>query len=211
MIMFVLVPGESEGVFKADVWSLRGHQTITGSWSKGEDNIMQIKFKYKLLTRSTIWAPIFFNGRFDRARDALTGVWGQSDDIERSMGEMELRRIPAHYLTVYPSIKELRDNKPRALWRFAIAAVRKDIQRSHWAWSYFSQRRRDRETVISLSVRDRWFGPPLSADEIETLHGITRRLLPSDGCFYNSKMDRIRAYTCVHGWVLNTASLVSRC
>jgi hypothetical protein len=198
MMTFVLVPGEAERDFKADIWSLNGRQTITGSWSMGEDDVMQIKFKFKLSLSSTLWAPMFFNGRFDPEHDALTGVWGRSAKLESSMGIMELRRIPSRYLTVYPSIKELRDNKLLALWKFAIAAVRNDIRREHWTWSYFSERRDDRKTVVSLLVRSRWFGSPLNAEETGTLLEITRRLIPSDACFYDSMVDRIRAFTCVH-------------
>jgi hypothetical protein len=206
MMTFVLMPaGERE--FKADVWSSKGRQKIVGSWSMGDDDVMQIKFELSFL--SPLWAPISFNGRFDPERDALTGVWnwsvnaltsarGWSGD-ESSEGIMEFRRIPSCYLVVYPSFKELRDNKPRALWKFAIAAVRNDILRDHWTWSYFSQRRDDRKTVISLSVRSRWFGPPLSGEEYETCIAILPRLLPDDACFYDSMIDRIRAYTCVHG------------
>jgi Vacuolar sorting-associated protein 13, N-terminal len=199
MMSFALVPGESEHSFKADVCFLNGRQTIAGSWSKGEDNVIQIKFKYKILITSAIWAPVFFNGRFDPDRDALTGVWGRSADVEKSLGKMEFRRIPPCYLAVYPSIKEFRDNKSRALWRFAIGAVRNDIRRKHWTWSYFSQRRDDRKTMVSLLIRFRWFGLPLSTEETETLNKITRRLIPSDACFYGSKVDHIRSYTCVHG------------
>jgi hypothetical protein len=195
---FVLVPGEGEHDFKADVWSLRGRQTISGSWSKGEDDVMQIKFKYKTDFSSTLWLPIFFDGRFDPERESLTGVWGWSAEPESSMAMVEFRRIQPRYLTVYPSIKELRDNKPRALWRYAISAVRNDIQREHWTWSYFSQRRDDRKTAVSLSVRSRWFGPPLSDVESETLIAIIRRLTPDDACFYGSKTDHIRVYTCLH-------------
>jgi hypothetical protein len=198
MMTFVLVPGEGERDFKADIWSLNGRQTITGSWSKGEDDVMLIKFKFKLSISSTLWAPMFFNGRFDPEHDALTGVWGRSAKLEGSMGIMEFRRIPPRYLTVYPSINELQDGKPRALWRFAISAVRNDIRREHWTWSYFSQRRDDRKTVVSLLVRSRWFGRPLSADETVSLRVITRRLIPSDACFYDSMVDHIRAFTCVH-------------
>jgi len=111
---------------------------------------------------------------------------------------MEFRRIPSCYLVVYPTIKEFRDNKPRALWKFAIAAVLNDIRRDHWTWSYFSQRRDDRNTVISLSLRSRWFGTPLSNEEYETICAIGPRLLPDDACFYDSMVDRRRAYTCVH-------------
>jgi hypothetical protein len=197
MLTFVLVPGEGKHDFKADIWSIKGRQTIAGSWSKGEDNVMQIKFKYKTVFSSTLWTPMFFDGRFDPERNALTGIWGFSTELESS-GMAEFRRIQPRYLTVYPSIKELRDNKPRALWKFAISAVRGDIRREHWSWLYFSLRRDDRMAVVSLSVRYRWFGPPLSVEEIETRVAILWRLIPDDACFYDSKVDHIRAFTCVH-------------
>ena len=198
MMTFVLVPGEGEHDFKTDVWSLKGHQTIAGSWSKGEDDVVQIKFRYKILFASTWWAPIFFNVRFDPERDALTGVWGVSVGLESPMGKMEFRRIPTHYLAVYPSIKELSDDKPRALWKFAISAVRNDIRRGRWSWSYFSQRRDNRKTIASLLIRHRWYGSPLNEEESGALLAVMRGLLPNDACFYHSMIDRIRAYTWVH-------------
>jgi hypothetical protein len=198
MMTFVLEPAEGENDFKADVWSLQGRQTIVGSWSKGEDDVIQIKFKMSFSSASVLWASLFFSGHFNPERDALTGIWGLSVELKSPKGKMEFRRILPSYLTLYPSIKEFRDNKPRALWRFAIAAVRSDIRRGRWAWSYFSQRRDDRKTIVPLLVRSRWFGPPLSAEETRTLHAITRRLTPADACFYDSKVDHIRAYTWVH-------------
>ncbi len=153
MMTFILVPTEGEHDFKADVWSLQGRQRITGTWFKSEDDVMQIKFKMSFSDEGfawtsisyagSIWASVFFDGRFDPERDALTGVWGQSAEVENVKGKMEFRRIQPRHLTVYPSIKELRNNKPRALWRFAIAAARNDIRRGSWAWSYFSERRRN--------------------------------------------------------------------
>ena len=193
MMAFVLVPGEGECDFKASGSSIKGRQTIAGSWSKGEDDVIQIKFKISFL--SAFWDPIFFIGRFDPERDALTGVWGWSAELESSKGKMEFRRILPCYLRVYPSIKELSENKSRALWRFAIAAVRNEIRRDHWTWSYFSQRRDDRKSIVSLLVRSRWFGPPLTTEDTETLHAITRRLVPDDALFYDSKVEHIRAYT----------------
>ena len=198
MVTFILVPVEGGHDFKADAWTLQGRQTITGSWSQEKDGVLQIQFKMTFSNDGLIWASIFFNGRFDAERDALTGIWGLSTELEDFKGKMEFRRIPPCYLIVYPSIKELQDNKPRALWRFAISAVRNDIRRGCWAWSYFSQRRDDRKTIIPLLVRSRWFGPPLNAEETKTFHTITRRLTPADACFYDSKADHIRAYTYVH-------------
>jgi Vacuolar sorting-associated protein 13, extended-chorein len=196
MMTFVLVSGEGERGFKASGWSLKGRQKIAGSWSKGEDDVMQIKFKISFL--SALWDPIYFNGHFDPERDALTGVWGPSAHLENSTDKAEFRRIPPHYLTVYPSIKELCEDKPRATWRFAIAAVRNDILRNNWSWSYFFQRRDDRNTLVSLLVRSRWFGQPLSAEETGTLYAIIRRLIPDDACFYDSKVEYIHAHACVH-------------
>jgi hypothetical protein len=198
MMTFILVPAEGDHDFRAGGWTLQGRQTITGSWSQGEDDAMQIEFKMSFSNDALIWDSIFFDGLFDPERDALTGIWGLSAELESFEGKMEFRRIPPRHLTVYPNIKELRDNKPRALWIFAIAAVRNDIRRGRWAWSYFSQRRDDRKTIVPLLVRYRWFGVPLNAEETKTLHTITRRLTPADACFYDSKADHIRAYTWVH-------------
>src|SRR6266403_1135392 len=195
MTTFILVPAEGEHDIKGEAWTRQRRQTITGSWSKGEDDVIQIKFKMSISYEGLIWASIFFYGRFDPERDVLTGIWGQSADFENFKGKMEFRRVQPSYLTVYPSIKDLRDNKPRALWIFAIAAVRSDIRRGHWTWSYFSQRRDDRETIVPLLVRSCCFGMPLSAEETKTLHAITRRLTPADACFYGSNADHIRAYT----------------
>jgi hypothetical protein len=194
MMTFILVPAEGEHNFKADVWSLRGRHTIAVSLLKGKDDVIQIKFKISF--PSGIWDPITysFNGHFDPERDALTGAFSNKFDT----GEMEFRRIPPCYLAAYPSIKEIRDDKPRALWRFAISAVLNEIRRNYWAWSYFSQRRNDRETIVPLLVRDRWFGVPLSYEENGMLDSIAVRLMPGDACFYDSKVDLIRAHTCIH-------------
>ncbi|KAH9045946.1 hypothetical protein EDB84DRAFT_1633013 [Lactarius hengduanensis] len=196
MMTFVLEPADGEREFKAKAWSNRGRYTITGSWSKGENDIMEINFKMTFHTIS--WSAIFFSGRFDAERDALTGVWGLSADTENSGGPMEFRRIPPRHLTVYPSIKELSDNKPRALWGFAIAAVRNDVRRERWSWSYFVQRRDDRKAVLSLVVRYCYFGEPLDDEETERCCAAVQRLTSADACFYSSRIDHIRANTRVH-------------
>jgi hypothetical protein len=196
MVTLVLEPGAVDHEVKANGWSNRGRYTVTGSWSMGEDDVMEIELK--MTFRTAFWAPIFFNGRFDPERDALTGIWDVSTDPENSSGLMEFRRIAPRHLTVYPSIKELSDNKPRAQWKFAIAAVRNDIRRDRWSWSYFSQRRDDRETVISLTIRTLFFGTPPNDEEVQRLRTAVQRLTPADACFYSSKINRIRAYTWVH-------------
>jgi len=196
MMTFILVPAEGEQEIKADAWSLKGRYTITGSWSKGENGVIEIKLKMSF--PAGVWSQKYFSGHFDAERDALTGVWGYYSFLESSTSKMECRRIVPRYLTVYPNINELSDNKPRSLWRFAIAAVRNDVRRDHWSWTYFSQRRDDRESMIPLLVRHRSFGLSLSAEENQTLYGIPPRLTSTDACFYSSSADHIRAGTWVH-------------
>jgi len=196
MITLVLEPAEGEREVKANAWSNRRRHTLTGSWSTGENDILQLKLKMAFGT--AFWSPVVFNGHFDPERDALTGVLDRAADSEASSSRMEFRRILPRHLIAYPSIKEVSDNKPRALWKFAIAAVRNDIRRDSWSWSFFSQRRDDRETVISLTIRSLFFGTPPDDEEREKLCEVVQRLTPADACFYSSKIDRLRAYTWVH-------------
>jgi hypothetical protein len=196
MITLALVPGRRDVELKANAWSIRGRSTVTWSWSKSGEDALQIKLKMTFATAS--WAPMYFNGRFDPKRDALTGVWDVSEYPDSSSGKMEFRRIPPHHLTLYPSIYELSQNKTRELWRFAIAAVRNNIHRESWSWSYFSQRRDDRETVISLTIRSLYFGKPSDDEEVSKLHETVQRLTPSDACFYSSVINHKRTHTWVH-------------
>ena len=207
MMTFVLEPANGEREFKAKAWSNKGRYKITGSWSIGENDTVDVKFK--MIYESVIWIATFFKGRFDAERDALTGVWGLSADMENPGGPMEFRRIQPRYLAVYPTIKELSDNKPRALWGFAIAAVRNDIRRERWSWSYFSQRRDDRKMVLTFVTRYLHFGEPLNDEETQRCCAASQRLTPADACFYASRIDYIRANTWVHESVLNLAHSVS--
>jgi hypothetical protein len=197
MMTLVLEPAEGEHELKANAWSNRGRHTVTGSWSEVKEGVLQIELKMTFAT--VTWDPIIFDGHFDPKRNALTGRYGdRSDDDSDESGIIEFRRIPPCYLAVYPSIKDLSQNKPRALWKFAIAAVRNDIRRDSWSWSFFSQRQDDRESVISLTIRFLFFGNPTDDEEDAKLCTAVQRLTPADACFYSSKINHIRAHTWVH-------------
>jgi hypothetical protein len=196
MTTIVLEPGDGEQDIRAKAWSCRRRFEVNGSWSKGEGDIIQIEFKMSSFETAYV-DPFFFKGLFDPERDAITGVWRMSE-LEASIGPMELRRILPHYLTAYPTIKELADDKPHALWKFAIAAVRNDIRRESWAWSYFSQRRDDRNSILSFTTRYYDFGAPLSFEEFDRMITITKRQTSADACFYESRSNYIRDNTWVH-------------
>jgi hypothetical protein len=196
MMTLVIEPADGEQDFKAKAWSNRGRFSITGSWSKGESDTLQITFK--MTFSNVIWIPVFFDGHLDLEHNALTGVWGYSSGQDSSMGPMEFRRIPPRYLTIYPSIYDLSTNKPRSVWKFAISAVRNDLHQERCSWSYLSQRRDDRRTVVSFTLRYLFFGKPLGTEEVRTLCGAVQRLTAADACFYGSIIERERAHTLVH-------------
>ena len=199
MITLVLVPAEGEHRIKANGWFSNGRCAVTGSWSRDENGVVKTNFKMTFDDVSLF--SVFFSGRFDIERRVLIGKWdylAEDTETDYPMGVMEFRRIPPCYLSLYPPIQELSNNKPRALWRFVIAAVRNDIRRDHWSWSYFAQRRDDRESVIPLLVRSRYFGRPLTGEEDMALAATLQRLTSADACFYHSKANLMRANTCLH-------------
>ena len=198
MTTMLLRPHEDERGFNGKTWSCEGCTNINWSWSKDESDIIEVKLK---IFAPNSFAPLHVKSRFYPERDALIGVWGwgwSELDLETPSGKMEFRRIPPLHLTAYPSMRELTDNKPRALWKFAIAAVRNDLLRENWSWSYFSQRRLDRITRISLTTRFNFFGVPLDSEEIYKLKAASKRLTSADACFYGSIVDKICANTWVH-------------
>jgi hypothetical protein len=199
MMTFVLEPADGRQAFKANAWSFRGKFMIAGSWYKGEDDITKVKFKMTFQRSQSVSWSAFFKGRFDAERDALAGFWGHSAGPGNRCGQMEFRRTPPRYLTMYPSLKELsNDNlKSRALWRFAIAAVRNDVRRERWSWSYFSQRRKDRVAVISMGIRYWHFGTPVNHED-QPCTAAAQRLTAADACFYFSRINRTAAYAQLH-------------
>jgi hypothetical protein len=83
------------------------------------------------------------------------------------------------------------------LWGFAIAAVRNDVRRERWSWSYFSQRRKDRLAVISLGIRYWHFGKPINHED-QPRTAAAQRLTAADALFYFSKINRTGARARIH-------------
>jgi len=198
MMTILLEFREDERGFVGKGWSCQGCPNINWSWSKDESDVIEVKLK---IFYTNTMHPLHFKSRFYPERDALIGVWGwdwSELELETPSGKMEFRRIPPLHFTAYPSMRDLTDNKPRALWKFGIAAVRNELRRENWSWSYFSQRRLDRITRISLTIRYNYFGTPLNQEDVDELNAATKRLTSADACFYGSIVNNIRANTWIH-------------
>lgn len=56
------------------------------------------------------------------------------------------------YRPFRPAPALLEDNKPKALWRFALDAIGSEVHEKNrkWSWGYFAERRDDRKDYVRL-------------------------------------------------------------
>jgi hypothetical protein len=113
----------------------------------------------------------------------LTGtVWDEEDpeDSKRPSGAFVFKRIAPEHMCFSPAPVELETNKSRALWTFAISAVRFDIRRNRWVWAFFKERRDIRKRFIELYIRSTTFGPSLSDEEWDELSRVMKQMTTAD-------------------------------
>ncbi|KAJ7177914.1 hypothetical protein C8R46DRAFT_1212646 [Mycena filopes] len=111
----------------------------------------------------------------DRNIQYYVGTWSEATDM------------------LLGTLVELAVNKPRALWAFAIDAVRFNIRRSRWTWSFFKERRDDRERFISLFMQ---LVVLPDEDVIEQLSRVNKKFTTADYRFYSSlAMKQLRTKT----------------
>jgi hypothetical protein len=82
----------------------------------------------------------------------------------------------------FPPPAVLQANSSKALWQFAIAAVRYGVRRGSWSWSFFKARADSRKRFIELYVRSTRFGRPLNRNEQEEL-GLLKKSFTTAGQF----------------------------
>lgn len=56
------------------------------------------------------------------------------------------------YRSFRPPAAEIEANRNRALWKFAINAIKTEVHEKHrqWSWAYFEERRNDRKAYVDL-------------------------------------------------------------
>ncbi|KAJ7126323.1 hypothetical protein C8R44DRAFT_980121 [Mycena epipterygia] len=152
----------------------------------------------------------YYTGTWNTAMETLSGTAGLEEDPAEHSLTFVFKRT--EYLRFAPAPVQLKTSKARALWTFAISAVRYDVRRDRWAWSFFKERRDSRRRFIELYVRSTAFGTPLTGLENEELKRLTKILTTSDTRFYYSLAEQeIRATTDHIGQVKGTFNTVDLC
>ncbi|KAJ7913942.1 hypothetical protein B0H13DRAFT_1612003 [Mycena leptocephala] len=196
MSSLVLTPSSTQGEVQYFTAADRATGTdfkIDGEGRVGDEpGTVSISFKRSFPRHSS---PQYYTGTWTAATETLTGTIGFSQDPATHMGLFVFKRIAPEYTCFTPRPVELQSNKPRALWIFAIAAVRFDVRRNRWSWSYFKERRDARRRFIELYIRSS-FGPPMTSSEREEWGRLLKTLTTADRRFYHSLGERkIRATT----------------
>ncbi|GAA5925213.1 hypothetical protein JCM10213_008734 [Rhodosporidiobolus nylandii] len=90
------------------------------------------------------------------------------------------------YRSFRPSQQEIDSNRNRALWKFAINAIRSEVHDKHkrWSWAYFAERRDDRKAYVRL-FKSKTLGT-ITIEESQDLVELEKKLDYKDIRFYRS-------------------------
>ncbi|GAA6006460.1 hypothetical protein JCM10207_004941 [Rhodosporidiobolus poonsookiae] len=90
------------------------------------------------------------------------------------------------YRSFRPPQKEIDRNRNRALWKFAISAIRSEVHDKHkrWSWAYFAERRDDRKAYVRLFKAKTL--ATISIEESQELVDLEKKLDYKDIRFYRS-------------------------
>ncbi|GAA5827080.1 hypothetical protein JCM11251_002234 [Rhodosporidiobolus azoricus] len=85
-----------------------------------------------------------------------------------------------------PTQKEIDSNRNRALWKFAITAIKSEVHDKHkrWSWAYFAERRDNRKAYVRL-FKTKTYGM-ITVEESQELVDLEKKLEYKDIRFYRS-------------------------
>lgn len=176
--------------------------TISGECTQQNVDLINFKFTQRFPTR---YASLYFSGEWHNETQSLAGTWGEESDPRTHPGVFLFKRTQPEPMTFFPAPSELQTNPSRALWKYAISAVRYGVRRSHWSWAFFEERAARRKRFIELYIRDTTFGRPLSRAEEDELGLLKKSFTVADSRFIHSIAEREIRHTTDHEYVLGVS------
>ena len=182
MIKFTFTKGEGESAFVAAGTHYRSadakNYEITGKWSPpSEDGRIPVELK---IVYATTWYDIELTGMFDPEENSLRGTMLIPTD--GATGEFVFKRDP-EFVRFYPAPSVI---DARKRWEFATTSVLNQIRRKAWSPTYILQRIRDGKRYMDSSLRLKYYGRDLTADEVAEFLALFPTLYEADTRFYAS-------------------------
>ena len=136
---------------------------------------MGLKFVY---TES--WPEIELEGKFDPEERSLRGTLKLYSGM--ITGDFVFKRSP-DFVRFYPSPST---TTARKRWEFATKAVLDKIRRESWSPAYLLQRIKDGKRYMDITIRTRYYGKPVDAEDDEEYNRLFTTMLAGDAQFYAS-------------------------
>ena len=179
--------------FKAVGRANRGDFAIDGQ-CREVDGVMKLSWKRSFPTQH--YPPQFWDGVWDPATSTISGTCGLDDMATSHPASFVFKRMTPEHTCFMPAPLDLEENKPRALWGFAIAAVLNDVRRKRYSWTFFKERRDNRKRYIELLIRLNY--GELNEEEQWELARIRQTLTAADARLYETRYDYELRTTPIH-------------
>ncbi|KAM5533025.1 hypothetical protein V8D89_013293 [Ganoderma adspersum] len=122
---------------------------ILGEYATEEDRTVVYSFTQHSVARSK---TTYWTGSLEDEGETLSGKWGYEKDHQPYT--FVFKRVPPEVLADRPHPKEFTANRVKALWKFALTAVRNQVRRRMFSWSYLEERRDVRREYLDLLLKE---------------------------------------------------------
>ena len=152
----------------------------------------------------------YWHGQLDISSETITGTCGFVPDLLEHGFTFILKRTAPEYLRLRPPPEDFKDNRPRALWRYACTAIKDHVHRKSMSWKFFKDRRDNRILFIELYTRYNSHGRPLNYEEYLEFRRLQASFTTADNRFYLSLAQNQIRRLAKHKWVSRESSTVHR-
>ncbi|KAI0757704.1 hypothetical protein C8Q80DRAFT_1216217 [Daedaleopsis nitida] len=149
------------------------------------------------LTYAARFATQHFRGELDQdGTGALSGSWGFSSNASEQPFTFVFKRLSCENMRFWPSPPALAENKSRALWTFACAAVLSQVRFRMRSWKSLEDRWRTGQSYMGLIIKGE--REQLTDEDVEELGRCRRNMTPPEVRLYQIFKDMRERSITVH-------------
>ncbi|TCD69752.1 hypothetical protein EIP91_006288 [Steccherinum ochraceum] len=164
--------------------------SMSGRCYTDEDGVVRVNFVISFV--NTTYSDEHWSGHIDES-GSLVGykAWWSRPTAGDNEQMFILRRTSSALMALRPSPSEFLDNKPRALWQFAIGATIHQLRKESWSWSFFKARRDHRLRYLTLNLRNWTYGRRPEGEEYAEFLGTRKAIYPEHANLIRSMRDHM--------------------
>ena len=122
---------------------------ILGSYTTKDDGTVEYSSIQTYVARI---AKTYWTGTLEDDGMTLSGKWGYEKNNQP--WTFVFKRVPPEILVDRPHPREFMENRIKALWKYALTAVRNQVRRQLFSWSYLRERRDVRKEYLELLQKE---------------------------------------------------------